>query len=895
MKDLREPMKKQINMTSRFALTSILVLATAGMMRAQTAADNCGYNVGNQYTVGSSCSYQTFNKPGSFSNDFTPAGNTCGSGTYDDAWGWFTATGTTTYLTFNPDNNHRAIMHVFSGACGSLTQIGCIDAGSNGANADLTVTTVVGTNYLVRIQRRNDNNGMDGQLCIWSVPPPPANDDPCGATNLTANTANCVNTAGTNVGATATAGIPAPGCAGYSTGDVWYTFVAPASGTATIETTAGSLTDSGMALYSATACGGTFTLIACDNNGGSGSMSRIQRTGLTPGQTYYIRVWGNGGVTGTFSICVMAPPTNDDPCGAIDLSPGASCTLTSYSNLASTSTAGIQTPGCGGYTSDDVWFKFTAPSTGLVTLRTSSGTLSNVGMAVYSATACNGTFDLVLCDNTSGPGNMPFMSLTPLELVSGNVYYLRVWGNGGTSGTFNLCANTAAAGGGCVYALHLFDSQGDGWGGSYVSVQIGAGPAVNYTNTNSDRDIAYINATAGQSIQLSYTSVGGAQGEIRYVLQMGYGPVYSDGPTPGTGFRYAGTVDCLSAAPSNSDCYGRTAVCNSQQINANPSSTGLTSDLNLHTRGCLNSNERQGFWYSFSPSANGTLAFTIAPDNSGDDYDFAVWGPYGSLSCPPLVSPYRCNYSGTTGNTGLSTTASNPSEGAGGSKWSTAMTVTAGEFYLLYVSNYSQSGLAFSLTWQLTDGASLDCNLLPIELLGLNGMPVLEGIRLDWSTASEANSSHFAVERMDETGAFEQIGQVQAAGSSSSATSYQFIDEEPLDGFNHYRLKMIDLDGSATFSDVVAVANRYGSFVGALFPNPAEDQINVVIDAEDDQGVSLRVIDASGRTILEHRARTVAGQQTVNVPLQGLESGQYLLTATLDNGEVLTNGRFFVR
>jgi len=888
-------MNKRITSNQRKALTAMLLLAAAGALRAQTATDNCGYNVDNQYTVSASCVFQDFDKPGSFTNYMTPSGNTCSSSTHDDAWGWFTATGTTTNLTFDPDNNHRAIMHVFSGACGSLTQVGCFNAGSNGSNANLTIATTIGTSYMVRIQRHNDNNGMDGRLCVWSPPPPPANDNPCGAVALTVNAAACVNTAGTNVNSTGTAGPPAPGCANYVGGDVWFSFVAPAGGTVRIETAAGSLTDSGIALYSAPACGGAFTMIECDDDDGAGTMSMIQRTGLTPGQTYYMRVWGCNGVTGTFSICVGSAPANDNPCGAIDLTLGSTCTMASYSNVMATSTAGIPAPGCGGYSSGDVWFKFTAPSSGLVTLRTSSGTLSNVGIAVYSATACNGTFNLVLCDNTSGPGNMPFISLTPLELVSGNVYYVRAWGNGGATGTFNLCANTAAAGVGCSYALHMYDSQGDGWGGSFVTVQIGAGPAVNHTNTNSDRDIAYINATAGQDIQLSYTSSGSGQGEIRYVLQLIHGPVYSDGPNPGTGLRYAGTVDCQSAAPSNSDCCGRTPICSGQQINANPNSTGLTSDISLHTRGCLSASERQGLWYSFSPSSAGTVAFTISPAGPNDDYDFAVWGPYSSLSCPPLVPPYRCNYSGTIGGTGLSTTAVNPSEGAGGSKWSSAMTVTAGEFYLLYISNFSQSGLAFSLTWQLTGGASLDCSLLPVQLLSFTGYPVTEGIHLDWTTATESNTSHFAVERMDETGAFVQIGQAAAAGYSSSTTAYQFLDESPLSGFNHYRLKMIDLDGSSEMSDVIAVANRFGSFVGSIFPNPAQDEVSATIQSQMEGPADVMLHDASGRLVRSERFTLEAGSNVLMVQLADLEVGHYALSVMGPDGTLMHPGRFVKR
>jgi hypothetical protein len=221
--------------------------------------------------------------------------------------------------------------------------------------------------------------------------------------------------------------------------------------------------------------------------------------------------------------------------------------------------------------------------------------------------------------------------------------------------------------------------------------------------------------------------------------------------------------------------------------------------------------------------------------------------------------------------------------------------VNTGEIYLLYISNYSQSGLAFNLTWQLTNGASIDCNLLPVQLISLNGAPVPEGIHLDWLTATEAGTSAFSVERQDVTGAFQQIGVVAAAGNSNSATAYEFLDPQPLPGFNYYRLKMIDTDGSSELSEVVAVANRYGSFVGGLFPNPAEDQISVVTDAETDVLAHLRVLDSSGRLVREHRSTVAAGQQAVTMPLNGLESGQYLLIVSFGEGQAQHIGRFVVR
>ncbi|HRH37365.1 MAG TPA: T9SS type A sorting domain-containing protein [Flavobacteriales bacterium] len=1008
-----------------FALAAFLLCISHWTFAQPAPTDACSFGAGSRYTVNTSCVNQTFDKPGSFVNNINPG--TCSGDNSGDGFGWFQATATSTTITYTPDTRD-AIMHLYSGTCASLTYLTCINANGAGQSETITWATTIGVNYLVRIQRNGSSSNMTGDLCVWSAPPPPSNDDPCAAVPLTPGT-TCTNTAGTNVSATATAGIPAPGCAGYSGGDVWYSFTAPASGTVDIQTTANGMTDSGMALYSATACGGTFSLISCDNNGGTGSMSRIQQNGLTPGQTYYVRMWGNGGATGTFSICVVTPaaPTNDDPCGAVALTVGSSCSntagtnygasqtsgipapgcgnytngdvwytfvvpaggsvavstsangltdsgialytatacagtftlvscsgngngnmgqitstgltvgatyyvrvwgengatgtfnicayvplvnddpcgaisltlgttcsYTTYNNSAATASSGtIPAPGCGNYSSGDVWFSFVAPSTGLVTIRTSAGTLTNMAMAVYSATACNGTFTLISCDDNNGPNNTSFLTLTPLELVAGQTYYLRVWGSGGSVGTFGLCANTAPSGGTCVYVLRMYDSQGDGWGSSNVSIQVGAGAAVAYTNASSDADMAYISVNSGQIVQLTYNTGGsGNQGEISYVLQLAYGSLYQDGPTPGTGLRYAAAATCVSPSASTSDCYGNTAVCGSQQISATPNNTGLAADLNVNNRGCLGSSERQGLWYSFTPSAGGTLAMTISPSVNTNDYDFAIWGPYTSLSCPIGNVPLRCNYSGNTGNTGLSTTATNPSEGAGGSQWSTAMTVSVGEYYLLYISNFSQSGLSFNLTWQLTNGASLGCQLLPIEMASFNGQAQDNSVLLDWVTGSEAGSDHFEVQRSTDGSDFSLIGSVDAAHNSMTATSYSFVDGSPKVGVNYYRLNSVDADGSSTLSQIVAVAFKGTLSVGSAYPDPATDQINLDLSSALEQDVNVTIRDASGRAVSARNLHVAAGAQRFTSEVGSLGSGFYHVVITTASGEVLHSGRF---
>ena len=888
-------MKRSILSTLVRVLFIIALTLSTTSVLAQTASDGCSYGAGSQYTVGTSCNFQDFDKPGSFGNTIIPT--TCSGGNYDDAFGWFTATATSTTITYDPDNNHDALMHLYTGACGSLTYLACANAGGNGTNETITYATTIGTNYLVRIQRNANNNAMDGRLCVYSIPPPPANDDPCGAVSLTVGLL-CSYTAGTNVSATSSGGVPAPTCANYTGGDVWFSFVAPASGNIQLDMTANGLTDSGMELYSATACGGTFTSIECDDDDGTNFMSYINRTGLTAGQTYYVRVWGYGGDAGTFNICAFSPipPTNDNPCGAVALTLGSSCTFTTYNSDGATATSGISIPGCSTYSGGDVWFSFVAPASGAVTIRTGAQSITNLAMALYTATACNGTFNLVECDDNDGAGNMPFLTFSSVDLVVGQTYYLRVWQSGSSAGgTFDLCANTDPGSGDCLYILRMFDLGGDGWDGSTVTVQVGAGAPANYTLATGNQDVAYISVPTGQLVQISYTAVGGFQNEINYFVQLGSGILFQDGPTPSTGLRFASYATCTPLASPPSDCQGGTTICNSQGFNANPSHTGVRADLTVNNRGCLSADERQGTWYNFSPSNSGTVELTIAPTNAGDDYDFAIWGPMVSLACPPVGAPYRCSYSGLSGNTGLQLGAGDDTEGAGGDKWVNAMTVTTGEVYVLYISNYSRSGLAFNLTWNLTGGSSLDCTLLPVELSAFDAQPREKDVLLNWITGSEMNSSHFNVQRSTDGLAFASIGVVTAQGSTSTISHYEFVDPQPASGVNYYRLEQVDLDGTSKLSEVEAVVFRRTLSTGSPYPNPTMDQIYLDLVVGSDPDVLITTLDASGRMVRTERVRFAAGEQRYQSSVAGLDAGWYELLLTLSDGEVLHTGRFMVQ
>ncbi len=183
-------------------------------------------------------------------------------------------------------------------SCGG-TEIDCQGQSDSKIFTGLTA----GQTYTLQVWH-DDANAGSFNIAIEKLPPPPSNDTCDNAMALTV-TNSCGPVVVSNFNAT-DSGVPDPGCANYSGGDLWFSATIPSSGNLTIETTrvSGGITDTGMAVYSGDCS--ALSLIECDDDGSSdGFFSMVELTGRTPGETIYIRVWEYGNNNfGEFGVCV---------------------------------------------------------------------------------------------------------------------------------------------------------------------------------------------------------------------------------------------------------------------------------------------------------------------------------------------------------------------------------------------------------------------------------------------------------------------------------------------------------------------------------------------------------------------------------------------------------------
>lgn len=725
-------------------------------------------------------------------NDTNVPGTLCGTGdlsAYKNGnEALYTLTPTTTGLyNINVTGQTWSSVQVWAGCpTGGGT---CIYGDGNAANSTtISVTLNAGTQYYIWFDTwPTPNSPCPGTFSIGLAPPPPLNDNPCGATPLTPGL-SCAFQAATNAGMTATPGVPAPSCSYYQGGDVWFSVVVPPSGVLILDSNTGVITDGGMALYTAPSCSGPFTQVACDDDGSvNGLMPYINATGLTPGSTVYVRFWEYGNDNnGSFSICAWTippppPMTGDNPCAANPLPVLSSCLPLTYSNIGATATGGAPAPGCGLYTGGDVWFTFTAPANGVVTIETAVGTMTNGAMELYSAPSCAGPFTSIQC-NDDAIGLMPRIDRRCTPLTPGQTYYVRMWGYNGQQGSFNICA---------------------------------------------------FQSTTGTTMP--------------------------------------------------EDCAGGATICNNQSFNNNTNNTGCTADLNAGNQGCLSAGERQGTWYYFSPSASGTIGFTINPA-APTDYDFAVWGPLSAITCPPVGAPLRCSWAAPTGPTGCGNGATDFTEGAGGDRWVSTFNVLVGQIYILYVDNFSTNGQQFTLTWNLTNGASLDCTVLPLELIALEALSEGPQVRVSWTTASEQGSDHFLVEASTDGERYHAVGTVPAAGHSQATLQYVLHDPRPAFGLNYYRLTEVAQDGQHTRMSTTTALHGPGAGFTGPYPNPSRGPVSLTHHASAIGTLALRLTDALGRTVRALDQAVAPGPVTLHLDATDLPAGTYTVLLRDEKG-----------
>ncbi len=290
-------------------------------------------------------------------------------------------------------------------------------------------------------------------------PDPPANDAFANSIAL-----NLAGVSGTTVGATRETGEPEHVSSGAGAArSIWYRWTAPADGTLELRTE-GSSYDSLLAVYTGTAVSGLTGLAANDDIGGGPLWSRVSLQ-VSAGTTYRIAVDGYQGRTGSVALsgtftAGSTPPPPPPPEPPVEPPPEppapdrpvnddfASATALDLVGAIGTSTDATHEAGepehvrSGVGSLRSVWYRWTAPADGLLTLKTQGSSFDTL-LAVYTGSSVSALSPVAANDDVPGA----LWSQVDLAVNAGTTYRVAVDGFNQSSGAVSVSGSFTAVSG----------------------------------------------------------------------------------------------------------------------------------------------------------------------------------------------------------------------------------------------------------------------------------------------------------------------------------------------------------------------------------------------------------------------------------------------------------------
>jgi hypothetical protein len=264
-------------------------------------------------------------------------------------------------------------------------------------------------------------------------------------------------------------------------------------------------------------------------------------------------------------------------------------------------------------------------------------------------------------------------------------------------------------------------------------------------------------------------------------------------------------------------------------------------------------------WFTFYAS-NTTATINVIQNTS---YVAAIQAFSGGTDCA-LLTEIGCGIAG------------GPSSGA----QLLLSGLTIGELY--YYRVYGSSNNNSQLTGNYCFCGSTGISGIPLAPnLKLDVVAEDESARLYWTVSEGANVDHYDIERGSDGSTFETVSAIEA-DQHAGTQDYEFLDRLLPDGSNYYRLKAVDADGVATYSNSAEIQIEHRSTF-LIAGNPTLDVLHVHAQ----KPFVCNIFNMHGVTVIQHSISV--GENEMDVAM--LPSGGYYLK-NIHDGAVC---RFFIQ
>lgn len=169
---------------------------------------------------------------------------------------------------------------------------------------------------------------------------------------------------------------------------------------------------------------------------------------------------------------------------------------------------------------------------------------------------------------------------------------------------------------------------------------------------------------------------------------------------------------------------------------------------------------------------------------------------------------------------------------------------------------------------------------LPVDLLNFQATVKDKSASLNWVTTNHYNFSHFVIEKSTDAKHFSEAAILFAETSSSVENSFYYKDnlKNGTSTVYYYRLKMVDVDGKYSYSEIrmVRLSSEINKMKISTFPNPVVNEVRVQVPEEwQNKKVVYEIYTTAGVLLQRYQNNQATQIQSLNV--QQLSNGNYIV------------------
>lgn len=171
----------------------------------------------------------------------------------------------------------------------------------------------------------------------------------------------------------------------------------------------------------------------------------------------------------------------------------------------------------------------------------------------------------------------------------------------------------------------------------------------------------------------------------------------------------------------------------------------------------------------------------------------------------------------------------------------------------------------------------VNINPVPVVWTWIKGAVNGKDGLITWKVASQLNNRVFHVQRSFDGKSFTSIGQVKGAGTTGTAIVYNYTDAAVFIGTRqvYYRVVQEDFSGKQSASDVVMVSIDAPLPEIVLWPNPAKQEVNLLLPDAQGDNVEVSINNFAG-IMVKHLAMLGKEKEVINVA--DLPAGVYTVS-----------------